>query len=318
MYNFALVGASGFIAPRHLKAIKDTGNRLVAASDPHDSVGILDRFFPDARFFTEFERFDRHLEKLRLSDDERKVDYLSVCSPNYLHDAHARLGLRLGAKVICEKPLVLNPWNLDQLSRLEQDTGGKVFTVLQLRLLPALRALREELAASPAAGKRHVTLSYVTPRGSWYQTSWKGALDKSGGLGTNIGIHLFDLLLWLFGKEEGSTVHLNTPTRMAGTLVLEHAEIDWFLSVSERDIPEGYDRTGNKAFRSISVDGREIEFSEGFTDLHTRVYEDILAGRGFGIEEARPSIELVSRIRSSTVVAPGAGGHPFLKRPTAG
>jgi UDP-N-acetyl-2-amino-2-deoxyglucuronate dehydrogenase len=310
MKNFAVTGVAGYIAPRHLKAITDTGNRIVAATDPHDAVGILDRYSFDTRFFTEFERFDRHLEKLRRAGSEQRVDYISICSPNYLHDAHARLALRIGADAICEKPLVINPRNLDALEELERESGRRVYTVLQLRLHPALIALREKLMSAP---KHHeVSLSYVTSRGAWYGISWKGSPERSGGVATNIGIHFFDLLMWLFGDVTESEVHLSEPGRMAGQLELRHADVRWFLSTDRRDLPEAATAAGRTTFRSITVDGEEVEFTEGFTDLHTRVYEEVLAGRGFGISDARPSVELAARIRTSTVTATSVARHPML------
>jgi UDP-N-acetyl-2-amino-2-deoxyglucuronate dehydrogenase len=309
-HAFALIGVAGFIAPRHLKAIKDTGNDLVAAVDPHDSVGVLDRYFTAARFFTEIERFDRHLEKLRrLAKHDpaaRAVEYVSICSPNYLHDAHVRLALRVGAHAICEKPLVINPWNLDQLAELEQEYGRRVFTVLQLRLHPAVAALKAQLDRRRARGvtdRAEVNLAYVTRRGAWYHASWKGTEDKSGGLSMNIGIHFFDLLLWLFGPAAESHVSLNQPDRMAGVLELEHARVRWFLSVNEDDLPPGTKAAGAHAFRTLTIDGQAFDFSGGFDDLHTRVYEETLAGRGFGIDDARPSIELVYRIRRGPIAA---------------
>ena len=311
--NFAITGVAGYIAPRHLKAIQDTGNRLVAATDPHDAVGILDRFAFDCRFFTEFERFDRHLEKLRRGPEEARVHYVSVCSPNYLHDAHMRLALRVGANVICEKPLVINPWNLDGLEELEQETGCRVSTILQLRLHPQLIALRDRLRAQ--AGKRHaVRLTYITARGGWYHVSWKGHEDRSGGIVTNIGIHFFDLITWLFGPVRRSVVHLREPQRAAGVLDLERADVQWYLSTESSDLPFAPEPGVKTTFRSITVDDREVEFSEGFTDLHTRVYEEVLAGRGFGIAEARPSVELTAQIRSAPVVAPTADAHPKVTR----
>ncbi len=307
--NFAITGVAGYIAPRHLKAIQDTGNRLVAATDPHDAVGILDRFAFGCRFFTEFERFDRHLEKLRRGPEEARVHYVTVCSPNYLHDAHMRLALRVGANVICEKPLVINPWNLDALEELEQETGCRVSTVLQLRVHPQLMALRERLQA--ATTKRHsVRLTYITARGGWYHVSWKGHEDRSGGIVTNIGIHFFDLVSWLFGPVRKSVVHLREPQRAGGTLELERADVQWYLSTESSDLPFEPQPGVKTTFRSITVDGEEVEFSEGFTDLHTRVYEEVLAGRGFGIADARPSVELTAQIRSADVVAPGAAAHP--------
>jgi UDP-N-acetyl-2-amino-2-deoxyglucuronate dehydrogenase len=307
--NFAITGVAGYIAPRHLKAIHDTGHRLVAATDPHDAVGILDRYAFDVRFFTEFERFDRHLEKLRRGAREGRVDYLSICSPNYLHDAHIRLALRIGADAICEKPLVINPWNLDALERLEAESGRRVYTILQLRVHQQLMALRERLHAG--ASKRHrVRLTYVTARGGWYHVSWKGRIDRSGGIVTNIGIHLFDLLTWLFGSVSRSEVHLREDQRAAGILELERADVQWFLSTDVADLPFAPQPGVKATFRSITVDGEEIEFSEGFTELHTRVYEATLAGAGFGIADARPSVELTSRIRQAEVRRPSADAHP--------
>ena len=312
MKNFALIGAAGYIAPRHLQAISDNGGRLVAAVDPHDSVGVLDRYFPDARFFTEIERFDRHLERLRREKRDTRVDYLSVCSPNYLHDAHCRLGLRVHADVICEKPLTINPWNIDALVELEQEFGQRVYTVLQLRLVPVLRALREKLAKNPPSKRPSLVLSYVTRRGHWYETSWKGDPSKSGGIAMNIGVHFFDLLLWLFGRCERTEVHLSRPDKMAGFLELERADVSWFLSVDRNDLPAASIAAGKPAYRSLSMDGEEIEFSEGFTDLHTALYADILAGGGFGLADAKPSVELVYAIRGADVVKPSVA-HPDLE-----
>jgi UDP-N-acetyl-2-amino-2-deoxyglucuronate dehydrogenase len=310
--NFALIGAAGYIAPRHLQAIADNGHRVVAAVDPHDSVGVLDRYFPDARFFTEIERFDRHLERLRREKRDTKVDYLSVCSPNYLHDAHCRLGLRLHADVICEKPLTINPWNLDALAELEQEFGRRVYTVLQLRLLPVLRELKEKLERDPARQRARLCLTYVTRRGPWYETSWKGDHSKSGGVAMNIGVHFFDLLLWLFGSCQRNEVHLKRPDKMAGFLELDWADVTWFLSVDRADLPPGYFESGKPAFRSLSMDGQEIEFSEGFTELHTSVYRDILAGGGYGLADARPSVDLVYALRSTDVVDRPVHAHPSL------
>jgi len=294
MKNFALTGVAGYVAPRHLKAIRDTGNQLIAAVDPHDSVGILDSFFPDVAFFTEFERFDRHLEKLRREGEG--IQYLSVCSPNHLHDAHIRLALRLGADAICEKPLVLNPWNLDALAELEEETGRKVYTILQLRVHPSLIALRERILAE-TSNRHQVKLTYITSRGPWYRYSWKGDEGRSGGVITNIGIHFFDMLMWLFGEAKNASIHVRETERAAGTITLENADVTWFLSIDRKDLPFDPIPGKNTTHRSITVDGQEIEFSGGFTDLHTRVYEETLAGRGFGIEDARPSIELVHRLR---------------------
>ncbi|MBN1557358.1 MAG: Gfo/Idh/MocA family oxidoreductase, partial [Lentisphaerae bacterium] len=305
MANFALIGAAGFVAPRHMRAIRETGNRLVAASDPHDSVGVIDSYFPEARFFTEIERFDRHLEKLRRRSDEERAHYISICSPNYLHDAHVRLALRLGAHAVCEKPLVINPWNLDQLAELEQEHGARVYTVLQLRHLPALRTLKTQIEKGALTGRADVVLTYITRRGAWYGISWKGAEEKSGGLAMNIGIHFFDLVLWLFGEAEASAVHVRQTDKMAGVLELERARVRWFLSVDEGDLPDAVRRDGRHACRSLCVDGEEIEFSSGFEALHTRVYEGVLAGTGPGIAEARPSIQLVYDIRRAEMTAPG-------------
>jgi UDP-N-acetyl-2-amino-2-deoxyglucuronate dehydrogenase len=298
--NFAITGVAGFVAPRHLKAIADTGNRLVAAVDPHDAVGVLDKYAFDVRFFTEFERFDRHLEKLRRGPESDRVRYVTVCSPNYLHDAHMRLALRVGADAICEKPLVINPWNLDGLQELEEETGQRVYTVLQLRLHPALAAFRERLRADPA--KRHVVqLTYLTARGRWYDVSWKGVEERSGGIVTNIGIHFFDLLLWLFGPLQGSEVHLRDGKRAAGTLALANADVQWYLSAEAADLPFEPQPGTRTTFRAITVNGEPLEFSDGFTDLHTRVYQEIIAGRGFGVADARPSIELSHAIRHAPI-----------------
>jgi len=289
--NFALLGAAGFVAPRHMQAIAETGNTLLAAVDPHDSVGVIDRYFPDAAFFTEVERFDRFLEKRRRLSEAERVHYISICSPNYLHDAHVRLALRVGAHAICEKPLVISPWNLDQLAALEAEYSRRVYTVVQLRLQPQLRALAARLHAAPRT-MVDVELTYITARGRWYTQSWKGAPDKSGGLALNIGVHFFDLLIWLYGKPLRSQVVLSRPDKMSGVFELEHARVRWFLSIDGADLP-----AGKTAFRSLVADGRELEFSEGTGDLHTAVYRDILAGGGSSIEDVRPSIELAHRIR---------------------
>ncbi len=309
MANFALTGVSGYVAPRHLKAIRDTGNRLVAAVDPHDSAGVLDSYFGDVAFFTEFERFDRHLEKLRRENEGERVQWLSVCSPNHLHDAHIRLALRIGADAICEKPLVLNPWNVDALEQLEEETGQRVYTILQLRVHPSLIELKQRLDAD-TSGKRHqVVLTYITSRGPWYHYSWKGQHEKSGGVATNIGIHFFDLLMWLFGRVDRHEVHLSEPRRMAGAISLERADVGWFVSVDTRDLPFEPVPGQKTTHRSITVDGNEIEFTKGFTDLHTEVYRKTLEGAGFGLAEARPSIELVHDIRSSAA-APKPSMNP--------
>ncbi len=310
--NFAVIGVGGYIAPRHLRAIRDTGNNLVAAADPKDSVGILDQFGYDVSFFTEIERFDRHLEKLRRGPDENQVDYISICSPNYLHDAHCRLAMRVGADVICEKPLVINPWNLESLEEIEAETGKKVNTVLQLRVHPELLKLKQSLAKADSNEKHDVVLTYITSRGIWYHVSWKGQEEKAGGVATNIGIHFFDLLLWLFGPAGDVRVYHADSRRMSGYIELERARVRWFLSVDVHDLPAVAVENGKKTFRSITVDGQEVEFSEGFTDLHTRVYEETLAGRGFGIPDARASIELTYRIRTSPVSLLDSLAHPQL------
>jgi UDP-N-acetyl-2-amino-2-deoxyglucuronate dehydrogenase len=310
--NFALIGVAGYIAPRHLRAIKDTGNRLVAAVDPHDSVGVLDQYGYETRFFTEIERFDRHLEKLRRGPQENRVQWVTVCSPNYLHDAHCRLALRVGADVICEKPLVINPWNLDALAQLEEETGRSINTVLQLRVHPQLVRLRESLLAARSTRQHDVVLTYVTARGPWYHISWKGVPEKSGGVALNIGIHFFDLLMWLFGAVGEVRVHQSDARRMAGFLELEHARVRWFLSIDPADLPFRVEPGVRSTFRSITVDGEEVEFSEGFTGLHTKVYEQTLAGHGFRIADARPSIELVHRIRTAEEAAAQDVAHPLL------
>ena len=293
--NFGLIGAAGFVAPRHMKAIVDTGNKLVAALDPNDSVGIIDSYAPDAAFFTEFERFDRHAEKLRRMGEEHRLHYVSICSPNYLHDAHCRFALRIGADAICEKPLVLSPWNVDALQELEEETGQRIWNVLQLRLHPAVIALKERIDAEPP-GKRHqVDLTYITPRGKWYDVSWKGDPAKSGGVATNIGIHFFDMLMWVFGGVQHSTVLRNEPRSMKGEFVLEKADVKWHLSVQASDIPSGH--TG--AFRSLRLDGEPFDFSEGFGDLHTRVYEQALLGEGFTLRDVLPSIVVAQSLRKT-------------------
>jgi UDP-N-acetyl-2-amino-2-deoxyglucuronate dehydrogenase len=308
-----VIGVGGYIAPRHLKAIRDTGNRIVAAVDPKDAVGLLDQFSYDVRFFTEIERFDRHLEKMRRASEQERVHYISVCSPNYLHDAHCRLAMRVGADVICEKPLAINPWNLDALQEIEAETHRKVNTVLQLRVHPELLKLRERLHQENSSAQHDVVLTYITSRGNWYHVSWKGQMEKSGGVATNIGVHFFDLLIWLFGPAQGIKVYHADAERMSGFIELEKAHVRWFLSVDHNDLPEAATQAKKTTFRSITVDGQEIEFSEGFTDLHNRVYEKTLAGDGFGIADARPSIELTHRIRHAEISLFDACVHPFLK-----
>lgn len=294
MKKFALIGAAGFIAPRHLKAIKETGNDLVAALDKHDNVGILDSYFPGADFFTEFERFDRHLDKLKRKGEG--VDFVSICSPNYLHDSHIRFALRYGATAICEKPLVLNPWNFDALEEIENETGKKVFTILQLRLHPSIIALRERIRKGDNR-KYDVELTYITSRGNWYQSSWKGDNSKSGGIATNIGIHFFDMLIWIFGEVESINVFHLKPDFAEGILELKNARVKWFLSINYNHIPENIRSSGKRTFRLLTLEGEEIEFSEGFTDLHTKSYYEILQGRGFGLADAKPSIDVVYNIR---------------------
>lgn len=310
--NFAVIGVGGYIAPRHLRAIRDTGNQLLAAVDPKDSVGVLDQYSFDVKFFTEIERFDRHLEKLRRGPEEGRIHYVSICSPNYLHDAHCRLALRSGADVICEKPLVINPWNLDALEEIEAETHRRVHTILQLRVHPELIKLRKMLQKESAV--HDVELTYITSRGPWYQVSWKGHADKSGGVATNIGVHFFDLLMWLFGSVNGIKVYHSDDQRMSGFIELERARVRWFLSVDKNDLPAAVKTSGKTTYRSITVDGKEIEFSEGFTDLHTRVYEETLAGRGFGIKDARSSIILTHAIRTSPISPRDELAHPLLKK----
>ncbi len=297
MKNFALIGVAGFIAPRHLQAIKDTGNDLVAALDKFDSVGIMDSYFPHADFFTEFERFDRHLEKLRRQG--KKLDYVSICSPNYLHDSHIRFSLRHQADAICEKPLVLNPWNLDSLAEIEKETGKKIYTILQLRLHPAIQQLKKEIEAAPREKHFNVELKYITSRGNWYLHSWKGDESKSGGVATNIGVHFFDMLLWIFGKVKESKVDVMDHDHAGGTLELERATVQWSLSINADHLPEEVKKKGKRTFRSLQIEGKEIEFSDGFTDLHTLCYQQILAGNGFGIQDARMSIETVYQLRKA-------------------
>jgi UDP-N-acetyl-2-amino-2-deoxyglucuronate dehydrogenase len=312
--NFALIGAAGYIAPRHMKAIRDTGNNLIAAMDPNDSVGTIDSYFPDADFFTEFERFDRHVEKLRRSNSEKKIDFVSICSPNHLHDAHIRFALRSGANVICEKPIVLNSWNIEALKEVEADSSGKVFTILQLRLHPSILALREQVNKSPSDQIFDVDLSYITSRGKWYHYSWKGQEEKSGGVATNIGVHFYDMLHFIFGDLKTNIVHHRDSKRVSGYLEYEKARVRWFLSVEANDLPAEARTKGQRTYRSITMNGKEIEFSDGFTDLHTRVYEDILAGSGYGLEANRVAIETVSEIRRLAPIGLNGDYHPLLKQ----
>ncbi len=311
MKNFALIGVAGYIAPRHLQAIRDTKNNLVAALDKFDTVGILDSYFPSADFFTEFERFDRHLDKQRRQGN--KIDYVSICTPNYLHDSHIRFALRHQADAICEKPLVLNPWNVDALEEIEKETGKRVFTILQLRLHPSIIALKKEVDSSPKDKTFDVDLTYITSRGHWYQTSWKGDNSKSGGVATNIGIHFFDMLAWVFGDVKKNTVHLLTADSAAGVLELGKARVRWFLSIDYNNVPDDLRAKGKRTYRSLTMEGREIEFSDGFTDLHTKSYEQILSGNGFGLKEARPSIQTVYEIRNQEISPLQGDYHPMLK-----
>jgi len=312
MKNFALIGAAGYIAPRHMKAIRDTGNNLVAAMDTNDSVGVIDSYFPETNFFTEFERFDRHVDKIRRAKTGNQIDYMAICSPNYLHDSHMRYALRSGSDAICEKPLVLNPWNIDGLLEIEKDTGHKVNTILQLRLHPAIIALKEKVAASDKSKKYEVDLTYITSRGHWYLQSWKGDEKKSGGIATNIGVHFYDMLHFVFGALQENKVHHISPTKSAGYLEYEKARVRWFLSVDVNDIPADVRAAGQRTYRAITANGESIEFSDGFTDLHTISYREILAGRGFGLEENRVAIETVSHIRSASLSPLSGDHHPFV------
>ena len=296
MKSFALIGAAGYIAPRHLQAIRDTGNNLVAALDKSDTVGVMDSYFPNADFFTEFERFDRHLDKLKRQGTP--VDYVSICSPNYLHDSHIRFALRQGADAICEKPLVLNPWNVDALMDIEKETGRKVYTILQLRLHPSIIALRNKVLTGPNDKVYDVDLTYITSRGNWYQRSWKGEASKSGGIATNIGIHFFDMLIWIFGDVNNVNVNELKSDVGSGVIELQRARVNWRLSINFDHLPEKLKAQGKRTFRSLTLSGEQIEFSDGFTELHTRSYEEILRGNGFGLAEARPSIELAHKIRN--------------------
>lgn len=309
--NFALVGAAGYIAPRHMKAIKDTGNNLIAAVDKNDSVGIIDSYFPESDFFVETERFDRHLDKLRRGGIN-KVDYVAICSPNYLHDAHIRLTMRNDAHAICEKPVVLNPWNVDALQEIERETGKQIYNVLQVRLHPSIIALKEEIENGPKDRIYDIDLTYITSRGRWYHMSWKGDIEKSGGVATNIGVHFFDMLSWIFGGVQKNIIHLNEKDKAAGYLELKNARIRWFMSLDDTDLPEDITAKGQRTFRSITINDKEIEFSGGFTDLHTRIYEDILNGSGFSMEDARTSIEIVHKIRNASPDRNSGERHPFI------
>ncbi|MGM0666766.1 MAG: Gfo/Idh/MocA family protein [Bacteroidota bacterium] len=310
--NFGLIGVAGYIAVRHLEAIKKTGNILLASLDPFDSVGIIDSYFPDSDFFVEFERFDRHFEKLKRSGI--KVDYVSICSPNFLHDSHIRFALRHQADAICEKPIVLNPWNIDALQEIEKETGKKVYTVLQLRLHPSVIALREKIKREKQNSKYDIDLSYITSRGNWYKFSWKGDIQKSGGVATNIGIHFFDMLGWVFGEVQTNHVHLLEENKAAGYLELENARVRWFLSIDHNDLPEAVLSKGQRTYRSIMIENNEIEFSGGFTDLHTETYRHILGGKGFGLEDARNSVKTVYEIRNGKIATGKGEIHPLAHK----
>ena len=318
-FNFALIGAAGYIAPRHMKAIRETGNNLVAALDPYDGVGIMDSYFPNADFFIEPERFDRHLDKLRREalvkkqEINKKVDYVSICSPNYMHDSHIRLALRNEAHAICEKPVVLNPWNIDALKGIEKETGKKINTILQLRLHPVIMGLKEKVGKNKPSKIYNLDLTYITSRGKWYFRSWKGNTERSGGIATNIGIHFFDMLTWIFGEVKINKVHLISTDKAAGFLQLEKARVRWFLSLDYEDIPKKIKAGGSRTYRSLVIDGEEVEFSEGFTDLHTESYRKILANRGFGLNDSKPSVEVVHEIRNARRSGIKGDYHPMLK-----
>ncbi len=310
MKKFALIGAGGYVAPRHMQAIKAIGGALKVAVDPKDSVGILDNYFPDADFFVEFERFDRHVDKLRRRGD--KIDYVSICSPNYLHDAHCRFALRADADAVCEKPLVLNPWNIDALAEIERETGRRISTILQLRMHPAVQSLKAKIAAS-THNEFVVDLTYIASRGRWYHVSWKGDEEKSGGIATNIGVHFFDLLIHVFGPVRRSKVHLRDRERAAGYLECGRAQIRWFLSVDRNDLPAG--DPARASYRALTIDGETADFSDGFADLHTLSYQAIMQGQGFGLDAVRPSIEVVSALRAAAIESRrGEAAHPSARK----
>ncbi|CAM1373787.1 Gfo/Idh/MocA family protein [Tenacibaculum xiamenense] len=313
MKNFALIGLAGYIAPRHLKAIKDTNSNLLAALDKFDSVGVIDSYFPNADFFVEAERFDRYLEMLKY-DKGVQLDYMSICTPNYLHDSHIRMALRRGADAICEKPLVLNPWNIDALERMEKESGKRVWNILQLREHESIIALKKKVDQSPRDKVFDVDLTYLTSRGSWYYTSWKGDVSKSGGIATNIGVHFYDMLSWIFGCVKRNVVHLHTHDRAAGFLEFERARVRWFLSINYDVLPENIKKKGQRTYRSIKIEGEELEFSSGFTDLHTRVYEGVLNGCGYGLSDSRQAIEIVHEIRNTEPIGLKGDFHPFAKK----
>ncbi|TXD48934.1 Gfo/Idh/MocA family protein [Polaribacter sp. IC073] len=312
MKNFALIGAAGYIAPRHLKAIQDTNNNLIAALDKFDSVGVMDRYFPNADFFVEFERFDRYIEKLKRNQNIN-LDYVSICTPNYLHDSHIRMALRRGADAICEKPIVLNPWNIDALAAIEKESEGKINTILQLRLHDAIIALKNNVDLTNKKNKYDIDLTYITSRGKWYDISWKGDEAKSGGIATNIGVHFYDMLSWIFGDVQENVVHLREKNKAAGYLEFENARVRWFLSIDEHDLPKEIKEKQQRTFRSITIDNEELEFSNGFTELHTESYKKILLNKGFGLEEVRSSIEIVHDIRNTGIATSGEK-HPFLSK----
>ncbi|WP_452603009.1 Gfo/Idh/MocA family protein [Pontimicrobium sp. MEBiC06410] len=313
MKNFALIGASGYIAPRHLKAIKDTNNNLIAALDRFDSVGIIDSYFPEADFFVEPERFDRHLEKLKY-DKKTKLDYVSICTPNYLHDSHIRMALRRGSDAICEKPLVLNPWNIEALANVEKETGRRVWNILQLRLHDSIIELKKKMASAPKDKIFDVDLTYLTSRGNWYYTSWKGDVSKSGGIATNIGVHFYDMLSWIFGEVKKNIVHVHRHDRAAGYLEFKRARVRWFLSINSDVLPDYIKEKGQRTYRSIQIEGEELEFSGGFTDLHTKVYKDILDGKGYGLTDAKQAINIVHDIRNSEPIGLKGEYHPLAKK----
>jgi len=314
MKNFALIGAAGYIAPRHLKAIKETGNNLIAALDKSDSVGILDSFFPQADFFTEFERFDRHLEMLRRKEPDRAVHFVSICSPNYLHDAHCRFALRIGADAICEKPVVLNPWNIDALKEAEKEYGHRIFSVLQLRLHPQIVELKKKIESNSTDRKYDIDLTYITARGRWYYYSWKGSEEKSGGIATNIGVHFFDMLSWIFGPPQRNIVHIKRPDIASGYIELKKARVRWFLSLRFEDLPKEAISAGKRSYRCITIDGQPFDFTDGFQDLHTKLYEEVLKGNGFGLDENRNAIQIVYDIRNAKPEPNSGERHPLCLR----
>ena len=308
MKNFALIGAAGYIAPRHMKAIKDTDNNLYAAYDKFDSVGIVDSYFPKCSFFTQYELFERHLSKTK-----EHLDFVSICTPNYLHDAHIRFGLRGGADVICEKPLVLNPWNIDSLQDIERESCGRVYTILQLRLHQAIIDLKKKIDEGPVGKIYDVDLTYITSRGSWYYSSWKGEEHKSGGIATNIGVHFYDMLSWVFGKVCSNVVHVSTHDRVVGFLEFERARVRYFLSINYDTIPAEIRKEGKRTYRLLTMQGEEVEFSDGFTELHTDSYRKVFAGEGFGLEDARSCIEIVHSIRHASPIGLKGDYHPYAK-----